>query len=57
VSVQPAGLAVEELSARLRTHRPAVIGRIVQGRFAMDMRTVAEPEIEEIGAAFRQVLA
>ena len=37
--------------------RPAVIGRIAENRFVMDMRTVSAAEIDEIAAAIHRVLA
>lgn len=55
VTVQAEALGVAELARRLREHRPAIIGRIAEGRFVMDMRTVTESEIPEIAAAFQRV--
>ncbi|HET6518985.1 MAG TPA: L-seryl-tRNA(Sec) selenium transferase, partial [Geminicoccaceae bacterium] len=57
VTVRPAELATEELARRLRAHRPAVVGRIGEGRFVMDMRTVTDDDIAHIAEAFRGVLA
>lgn len=46
-----------DLARRLRRHRPAVVGRVKDGRLLLDLRTVAESELPEIAAACRAVLA
>jgi L-seryl-tRNA(Ser) seleniumtransferase len=51
VELPSAGIAVEEdLAPRLRSHDPAVIGRITGGRLVLDLRAV-EPGQDEIIAA------
>ena len=57
VSLQLAGVSPEALSHRLRTGRPAIVGRIAEGRFVMDVLAVADPEIEEIARAVAMVRA
>jgi L-seryl-tRNA(Ser) seleniumtransferase len=49
------GMTVSELVRKLRTMDPAVIGRVVNDRFAVDLRTVAETDTEHLVAAFRRV--
>jgi L-seryl-tRNA(Ser) seleniumtransferase len=56
VRLAPKRLAVDALAARLRVHRPAIIGRIKENRLLLDMRTVADGELPEIADALRQVL-
>ena len=40
--------SVDDAAERLRTGTPAVIGRIVEDRLALDVRTVAEGEEEDL---------
>ncbi|WP_448204892.1 L-seryl-tRNA(Sec) selenium transferase [Azospirillum sp. sgz302134] len=47
---------IEELARRLRRHRPAVVGRIKDGRLLFDLRTVTDDEVPEIAAACRAAL-
>jgi len=49
------GLSAGDLAQQLRDHDPAVIGRIVNDRFAVDPRTVATSDVEDLIAAFRRV--
>lgn len=56
VTVRPVGITVDALAQRLRAHRPAVIGRIAENRFVMDMRTVSAAEIAEVAEAIHRVL-
>jgi L-seryl-tRNA(Ser) seleniumtransferase len=46
----------EALARRLRLGRPAVVGRIAGGRLLLDLRTVAEEEVEALAAAVRAAL-
>jgi L-seryl-tRNA(Ser) seleniumtransferase len=41
VAVAPQNLSVDALAARLRHGRPPVIGRIQEGRFLLNLRTVS----------------
>ena len=36
--------SAEEIAARFRAARPAVVGRIADGRFLLDLRGVFEPD-------------
>jgi L-seryl-tRNA(Ser) seleniumtransferase len=45
VLLQASGLSAEALAARLRAGSPALVGRIVDDRFALDLRTVAAGEL------------
>lgn len=56
VALRVEGLAADELAARLRRHRPAVVGRLSGGRLLLDLRTVAEGEVEAAAAAVRAAL-
>ncbi|WP_119680713.1 L-seryl-tRNA(Sec) selenium transferase [Indioceanicola profundi] len=56
VAVRAATAGPEELARRLRARPIPVIGRIAAGRLLFDLRTVAEPEVEEIAAAMRELL-
>jgi len=45
------GIAVDDLARRLRSHRPAVVGRIADGQVWLDMIAVADDELPEVVAA------
>jgi L-seryl-tRNA(Ser) seleniumtransferase len=49
-------IAAGELARRLRAATPAVVGRIVQDRLALDLRTVAPDEIDALVAALAQAV-
>ncbi len=49
------GLTANELAGKLRSMEPAVIGRVVNDRFAIDPRTVAETDSEHLVAAFKKI--
>lgn len=57
VALEAAPVDAAELARRLHRHRPAVVGRIKDGRLLFDLRTVTEGEVAEIAAACRAVLA
>jgi L-seryl-tRNA(Ser) seleniumtransferase len=46
----------DDLSARLRGLRPAVVGRIEHGRFVLDLRTVLPEEDETLAELLRRAL-
>jgi L-seryl-tRNA(Ser) seleniumtransferase len=55
------GVKIQDMSANridtwMRAHMPAVIGRIEDDFFMMDVRTIQEDEPETITAAFQQLL-
>ncbi len=41
----------DALASRLRRHRPAVVGRIADGKLLLDMLTVDDAEIDDLAAA------
>jgi L-seryl-tRNA(Ser) seleniumtransferase len=47
----------DALAARLRTGEPAVVARIHEGRTLLDVRSVADDELEALGGAARAALA
>lgn len=53
VVVAVAAASEAELAARLRTGSPAVVGRVQDGRFLIDMRTVFERQEAELLCAVR----
>ena len=53
----PTTLSAETLAARLRTMRPAVVGRIEHDRLMLDPRTVQPSEDDTLTAVMRQVVA
>ncbi|HQG03990.1 MAG TPA: hypothetical protein PK838_06660, partial [Thermoleophilia bacterium] len=52
---------VEGVAARLRGGRPAVVGRVHEGRLLLDARTVCESDVADLiavaGAALRGEVA
>jgi L-seryl-tRNA(Ser) seleniumtransferase len=57
VAVQPKGLKVSQLEKRLRQTSLPVIGKTEADRFLLDMRTVAEDEIDLLVESLRCALA
>ncbi|HQG54984.1 MAG TPA: L-seryl-tRNA(Sec) selenium transferase, partial [Thermoleophilia bacterium] len=61
VAVTPPDGDVEGLAARLRAARPAVVGRVHEGRLLLDARTIRESDVAELiavaGAALRGEVA
>jgi len=57
VALRCPSASVGDLARRLRRHRPAVVGRVKDGRLLFDLRTVADDEVAEIAAACRAVMA
>ena len=51
VSIEPASMSLDQLSARLRDHEPAVVGRVQKERFMLDMRTISPGQDIELVAA------
>lgn len=56
LKIRSAKLSTEELSRRLRHQRPALIGRIVDDCFAIDLRTVTPEEARLIPDMLREAL-
>jgi len=48
-------LSAAEIERHFRRQSPAVLGRIQQETFLLDMRTVQDHELPDIVRAFRQV--
>ncbi len=55
LSVRSARMSASEIEQSFRGQDPAVLGRIQQDRFLLDMRMVQDHEIAEVVQAFRQV--
>jgi len=55
ISVHSARISATEIEQRFRRQDPAVLGRIQQDRFLLDMRMVQDHELPEVVQAFRQV--
>ena len=56
VTVAARHVGPDALAGRLRSARPAVVGRIAGGRLVLDMLTVADDNMAELAAALRQAL-
>ncbi|MEE8301181.1 MAG: L-seryl-tRNA(Sec) selenium transferase [Candidatus Tectomicrobia bacterium] len=56
LALQPSFCAVNELERRLRCRQPAIIGRIAQDQYLLDVRTVRDQEIPEIATALQQLV-
>jgi L-seryl-tRNA(Ser) seleniumtransferase len=56
VSLCVADPSPEQLAARLRAHRPAVVGRTVDGNLLLDMLTVDDSELADLVAAVREAV-
>jgi L-seryl-tRNA(Ser) seleniumtransferase len=56
VALNP-GIGAEAAAGLLRSHHPAVIARIQDGRLLLDMVAVSNDELPELAAALRAVLA
>jgi L-seryl-tRNA(Ser) seleniumtransferase len=57
IVVCPAGLSIQELTSRLRTADPPVIGRVQDNRLLLDPRTLLPGEEALLVAALEQTLA
>lgn len=53
VALTPAEMSVDRLATRLRTGRPAVVGRVHEGRLYLDLRTVFPRQDLDLVAAVR----
>ncbi len=51
VAISSPYITAEAIEEKLRAHEPPIIGRINEGEFLIDLRTVLEEEIEEVIAA------
>jgi L-seryl-tRNA(Ser) seleniumtransferase len=57
ISVSVAGLPPQQLEQKLRTRPLPIIGRISQGEFLLDLRTVTDKDILEIISALQSIAA
>jgi L-seryl-tRNA(Ser) seleniumtransferase len=55
VRVTLAGRPADDLAAALRRGDPAVVARVQDGALLLDVRTLADAEVEEVAAALRRV--
>jgi len=51
IAVIPGDVAPDEFAARMCAHRPPVIGRVEDGEFIVDLRTVRDDEDADLSAA------
>ncbi len=56
LSVSHPQMSAQELAEKLRNSQPPVVGRIREGRFLLDMRTVSDSELRLIKEAFKSIL-
>lgn len=56
LALQPIFCTVVELERRLRRRRPAIIGRIAQEKYLLDIRTVQDRDIPEIAIALQELV-
>ncbi len=49
-------MTVNDLELKLRSADPPVIGRIEDDRFILDMRTVADNELDRLAALLLEIL-
>lgn len=54
LALQPTFCSVADLERYLRCRRPAIIGRIAQDQYLLDLRTVQDAEIPEIATALQE---
>jgi len=48
LAITAEGLSADEIAARLRAHKPAVVARVEEGRALLDLRTVFEQEERDV---------
>ena len=57
VAVRHCQHSAAKLEETLRRHKPAILGRVEQDEFIMDLRTVGEDQDEQIAEAFEKVVS
>jgi L-seryl-tRNA(Ser) seleniumtransferase len=57
VAVRHSSLSAAKLEETLRRQKPAIVGRVEQDEFIVDLRTVGEGEEDKIAQAFEQVVS
>jgi len=56
VALAPGSMTVNDLELKLRSADPPVIGRIEDDRFILDMRTVADNELDRLASLLLEIL-
>ena len=56
IALQPTFCAIVELERQLRCRQPAIIGRIAQDQYLLDLRTVQERDMADIATALTQLV-
>ena len=57
LALRPTFCSVSELERRLRLRHPAIIGRIAQDQYLLDLRTVLDRQIADIAIALQHVVS
>ena len=57
IAVKPKDISVDELALRLRRNRPPVFGRVEEGEYLLDFRTLRREDIPETADALLAALA
>ncbi|MCL5290669.1 MAG: L-seryl-tRNA(Sec) selenium transferase, partial [Firmicutes bacterium] len=52
----PASLSVDELAIRLRRAEPAVVARVQEGQYQLDLRTVQPEEVDLLAEVMAAVI-
>jgi L-seryl-tRNA(Ser) seleniumtransferase len=56
LGLQPQGMSANDLEDRLRLQDPPVVGRIVEDRLCLDLRTVQSSELKDLERSLRSAL-
>jgi L-seryl-tRNA(Ser) seleniumtransferase len=56
LALEAEGLSAQDLEKRLREHEPPVVGRIVDDKLCLDLRTVSSKELPLLEKAIREAL-
>ena len=56
ITIQPRGMSANVLESKLRLQDPPVVGRIVEDKLCLDLRTVASRELPDLERAIRGAL-
>ena len=57
LALQPTFCSVSDLERYLRCRQPAIIGRIAQDQYLLDLRTVQDVDVPDIATALQNVVA
>ncbi|HEY6308988.1 MAG TPA: L-seryl-tRNA(Sec) selenium transferase [Candidatus Angelobacter sp.] len=55
LAITSQSLSADQLAARLRRNSPPIVARVEEGRVLLDLRTVFEPEDEELVRALKEI--